>query len=57
MKKDYKRLEALITNAIKEKANKFTPGNNWIVGTNNRVPEMIAKICIDTVKGYDNESR
>ena len=44
-----------LTAAFTRVASNATPGNNWVVGENNRVPEMLAKIAVRIVDEHNND--
>ena len=46
-------LESLIVERLKEVASRCSPGNSWVLGTNNNTPEMIAKEVVALIKSID----
>jgi len=54
---DYVILQEKITEKFMEIAKGCSPGNNWILGATNRVPQVLAEIATEVVKEYENESR
>lgn len=42
-----------LVKAFKNKAAQASPGNNWVLNTDNNVPEMMAEIAIHVIHEHD----
>ena len=46
-----------LVKAFTEKAKQASPGNNWVLGENNRVPEMMAELAIHVIHEHDRSEQ